>query len=94
MHSARAVYPLAADTSPDIERLQVEAWRAMSPAEKAAAVTGLTQAALDMAMAGLRQRFPEDDSSALSLRLAVLMLGPRLARLVHPDLAPGLSDGR
>jgi hypothetical protein len=32
------------DTSPDIERRQVAAWRQMSPAQKAALITGLTRA--------------------------------------------------
>jgi hypothetical protein len=41
--------PLALDTPPDVERLQVERWRQMSPAAKAEIVTGLTQAAHDLA---------------------------------------------
>jgi hypothetical protein len=37
--------PLSLDTPPDIEHRQIEAWRRMSPAEKAAIVSGLTRAA-------------------------------------------------
>jgi hypothetical protein len=35
---------LSLDTSPEIERRQIERWRQMSPAQKAAIVSGLTQA--------------------------------------------------
>jgi hypothetical protein len=38
----RPPVPLSLDRSPEIERLQVERWRRMSPAEKAALVSGLT----------------------------------------------------
>jgi hypothetical protein len=43
--------PLSLDTPPDIEHRQIEAWRRMSPAEKAAIVSGLTRAAYDLARA-------------------------------------------
>jgi hypothetical protein len=33
--------PLAADTAPEIEAMQIEGWRRMTPAEKAAVATGL-----------------------------------------------------
>ena len=42
---------LSDDTSEDVERLQVEGWRRMSAEQKAAIVTGLTQAAYDLARA-------------------------------------------
>lgn len=50
---------LADDTPAEVERLQVAAWRAMSPAQKAATVSGLTAAAFEMARAGIRHRFPD-----------------------------------
>ena len=48
------VRPLALDTSPEIERLQIEGWRRMSLEQKAAIVSGLTQAAFELAFAGVR----------------------------------------
>lgn len=51
--------PLASDTSPEIERLQIERWRAMSAADKAALVSGLTAASYELAMAGVRRRHPD-----------------------------------
>ena len=79
--------PLSLDTSPDIERLQVEGWRRMSPEQKAAIVSGLTQAAFDLACAGVRQRHPHASPREQFLRLAVITLGSDLARRAFPDLA-------
>jgi len=76
---------LTLDTSPEIERRQIDAWRQMSPAQKAAIVTGLTQAAYAMTWAGVRQRYPDASPRELFLRVAVLVLGPDLARAAYPD---------
>jgi len=38
---------------------EIEGWRRMSPAEQIAVVTGLTQTVFDLALAGVRQRYPE-----------------------------------
>lgn len=78
---------LADDTDADVERLQVEAWRAMSPAQKAATVSGLTAGAFEMARAGVRHRFPGADAREQFLRLAILTLGPEVAARVYPDAA-------
>ena len=77
--------PLAADTPAEVEARQVEAWRRMSPAEKAAIVAGLTNATFVLARAGLRQRHPNASERELFLRLAILTLGPELARRAYPD---------
>jgi len=79
--------PLSADTSPEVERLQIERWRQMSPAEKAAVVTGLTQAVYDLARAGVRHRYPDASPRDAFLRLAVVTLGAALARQAYPDVA-------
>ncbi len=78
--------PLALDTAPEIERRQLEGWRRMSPAEKAAIVSGLTQAAFDLALAGVRQRHPTASAREQFLRLALVTLGHGLARKVYPDI--------
>jgi hypothetical protein len=75
------------DTSPDIERRQVESWRQMSAAQKAETVTGLTRAAYAMTCAGVRHRHPDSSSREHFLRVAVIVLGPDLARLAYPDAA-------
>lgn len=79
--------PLASDTAPEIERLQIEHWRAMSPAQKADVVTGLTQAVYEMASAGVRQRHPGSSPREHFLLLAIDVLGRDLACRAYPDAA-------
>lgn len=80
-------HPLSADTPAAIERLQVESWRQMTGAQKAAMVTGLTRAACAMTRAGIRHRHPDAPAREQFLRLAVILLGPDLARAAYPDAA-------
>lgn len=79
--------PPSLDTAPEIERLQIERWRQMSPAEKGAIVSGLTQAVFDLALAGVRQRHPDLTPREQFLRLAVVTLGDDLARRAYPEIA-------
>jgi hypothetical protein len=53
---------LAADTPAEVEERQIQAWREMSPADKAALVAGLTNATYALARAALRERHPGDRS--------------------------------
>jgi hypothetical protein len=78
--------PLSLDTSPEIERMQIDRWRQMSPAEKAAIVSGLTQAVYDLALAGTRLRYPGAPPREQFLRLALVTLGPDLARRAYPEI--------
>ena len=64
----------------------IDGWRQMSAAEKAALVTGLTQATFDLALAGIRHRCPDASPREQFLRLAVLTLGFDLASRAFPDL--------
>ena len=79
--------PLTPDTPLEIERLQVEAWRRMTPAAKAALISGLTQAAYAMTRAGVRHRHPAASAREQFLRMAVITLGPALACAAYPDAA-------
>jgi hypothetical protein len=78
---------LSLDTSPDVERRQVESWRRMSAAEKSAIVTGLSAAALSMTAAGVRRRDPDASAAERFLRVAVIVLGPDLASRAYPAAA-------
>ena len=80
------VTPLAADTSPEIEHLQIEGWRRMSPSQKAETVIALTSMALEMTRAGIRHRHPEETDREHRRRLAILLHGPDLARRAFPSL--------
>ena len=59
----------------------------MSPAQKAAVVSGLTQAVHELALAGIRMRHPEASERERFLRLALITLGPEVARQVYPEIA-------
>jgi hypothetical protein len=79
-------FPLSADTAADVERMQVEGWRRMSAAEKAALISGLTQAAYDLALAGVRHRHPDASPREQFLRLALITLGHDLAIRTYPEI--------
>lgn len=83
--------PLAADSAPDIEARQIDAWRRMTPAAKMAAVTALGRAAREMMLAGIRHRHPLASDREVVLRAAILQLGPDLAVAAYPDAAAFLS---
>ena len=78
--------PLSLDTSSDAERLQLEALRGMTPAAKAALISGLTRGAHRVAAAGIRHRHPDASPREQFLRLAVVILGSTLARRAYPDI--------
>jgi hypothetical protein len=80
--------PLAFDTPLEVERRQIEAWRRMTPAQKAATVTGLTKAAYALTWAGVRHRHPDASERELFLRVAIVTLGPDLACAAYPDARP------
>ena len=84
--------PIALDTSAEIERKQIEAWRRMTAAEKAAIVTGLTQAAYAMTYAGVRHRHPTASEREQFLRVAIITLGRELACAAYPDAVEFVSD--
>jgi hypothetical protein len=58
----------------------------MTPAEKAATITGLTQAVYELARAGIRQRYPNATPREQFLRLAIVSLGADLARKAYPEI--------
>ena len=85
--SRRAHGMLSRDSSPEVERLQIDLWRRMSPLDKGRAVDGLSRATDELALAGIRQRHPHAPEHECRLRLAVLKLGPQLAARVYPEAA-------
>ena len=78
---------LSADTNADIEQRQIARWREMSSVEKLALVSAASIATRQLAEAGIRARYPEASDREQFLRLAMLTLGPELARAAHPDAA-------
>ena len=66
---------LSADTAAEIEARQVEAWRRMSPAERLQVSREMTRAANDLALAGIRARYPDASERECFLRFAAIRLG-------------------
>ena len=66
------------DTDDWAERLLVEHWRGLSPAQKGGLVTSLSLAVHELSLAGIRLRHPEADARELFERAACLRLGPDL----------------
>ena len=68
------------DTTDDVDRRMMAAWRAMPPWRKARLVCELGESADRFALAGLKLRYPNASERELALRLAVRRLGPDLVR--------------
>ena len=78
---------LSADTAPAIERLQIEAWRRMSPLDKARCVDALSRQVQALALAGIRHRHPQASERECFLRLAAIKLGRERTIQLYPDAA-------
>ncbi len=72
--------PLFEDTPLEIERLMLARLRQMSPAQRAHMVGELTRSAQMMALAGLRQKYPQASERELRLRMAIRQYGEDLVR--------------
>jgi hypothetical protein len=64
----------ADDVDPEIEKVVIEGWRRMSPAEKVDQVRQLTRTSRQFALAGIRRRHPDASEHELRLRLASFWL--------------------
>ena len=77
---------LSSDTHPEIEQLQIERLRQMPSWRKMALVGEMNRTVRTLALAGLRQRHPDDSPAQRRRRLADLLLGPDLAATVYGPL--------
>jgi hypothetical protein len=73
------VVTLPAEPSPEIERLRIEKLRQMPAWRKMELMAEMSRTVQVLALAGLRQRYPDDTPAQRRRRLADLLLGPRLA---------------
>lgn len=78
---------LSADTTFGIEQRQVEAWRRLSSIDRLGLVSAATRAVTDLALAGIRHRYPSASERERFLRLAAIRLGVRTTRRLYPDAA-------
>jgi hypothetical protein len=73
------------DTHPKMEALQIKLLREAPPWRKMEMLVSLNASAQELALAGLRRRYPEASLNELRRRLADLLLGEDLARKVYGD---------
>jgi hypothetical protein len=76
-----------ADSTPDIEERLIQKWRGMSAEQKLSISMSMSQAVRELALAGIRQRYPGAGSREQFLRLAMQQLGPELALAAYPEIA-------
>jgi len=62
------------DTAREAERVQIEAWRRMAPAQKLRIVSELVRASEELARAGILERHPDASAREVEMRLAALRL--------------------
>lgn len=78
---------LAEDTPPEAERKLLELLRTASPARKLEMVLAANHTARELALTGLRERYPNESPARLRRRLADLWLGPELAAKAYGPLS-------
>ena len=74
------------DTTPEAEAVLFKLWRDTPAWRKLEAMEGLNRAARQLALAGLRQRFPDALPQELHHRLAAILLGEEMACRVYGPL--------
>jgi len=72
------------DTSAEARAVMDAIYRKMTPAQKLLRVRDLTLMANQLALEGLRKRYPGDTESQLLLRLARIRLGDALVEKAYP----------
>jgi hypothetical protein len=68
------------DTHPEIERMQIEAYRRMTPAERFRKIEGLNLSAQAMSLGDIRRRHPDASEREMQLRLASRSIPANLMR--------------
>ena len=71
------------DTDPQIEKVQIKILRAMPDWRKFQLLNDMIITGRKLALAGLRERFPNASQDELRRRLATLLLGRQLAMEVY-----------
>ena len=71
------------DTTPEVDAMLFKMWRETPAWRKLALMESLNRSARQLALTGLRQRFPQASSTELRQRLAMLLLGKELATQVY-----------
>lgn len=73
------------DTSPEMEKLQMDILRKMDPEKKWSLMMELIEMSRRLLMEGIRNRHPEYGEEELKLALIKILIGEELFALVYPD---------
>lgn len=77
---------LLRDTSPETEALLIQLLAKKSPAEKLQMVSKMNATVRSLAMSGLRERHPAESDLQLKVRLAELLYGSDIAKIIAERL--------
>ena len=80
------------DTSPDAERVQIALMRQAPAWRKLELVGQLNATVKQLALGGLRRRYPQESDARLYRRLADLVLGAELAARAYGPLEDADAD--
>lgn len=83
---------LAADTTPEVEQLQLALLRQMPAWRKLQLAGGMNRMVRTLALQGLRRRYPAASAADLDRYLAEQRLGPVLAARVYGPLPSAAPD--
>ncbi len=75
------------DTSPEVEAVLFKLWRETTARRKLEMMDGLNRTVRQLALAGLRSRFPNASPDELHRRLADIVLGEAVANQVYGTLS-------
>jgi hypothetical protein len=77
------------DTHPKMEALKIEAWRQACPTRKMNMLVQLNASARRLALAGLREQYPQAGEAESRYKLAELLYGEELARKAYGEAGHG-----
>jgi len=72
------------DTSPEIERMQIEKLRRMTPEKRLKLALQLIETEKKLLMEGIKKRHPEYKEKEIKLALIRILLGEELFEKVYP----------
>lgn len=77
----------SSDTPPDVEQVQIEGLRRLSPTQRLALAAMLTRSTFALSWQGLYRRHPDMPEDELRILWCRLLYGPELAERVEDYLA-------
>lgn len=80
------------DTHPEVEAVQIELLRQAPVWRKLELVAQLNAMARDLALTGLRERYPDASEAEIKRRLADLLLGEELAEKAYGPIELAIGE--